>query len=234
MKLCNYCVKIWIALLVASNVACSKKNKLPIPLLPTYNYQRTDVGYTAVYKVDSTVYDNFTQTKTHYTYYIKTINDSIYTTVDTFKIARQLLYKSSVGLDSFNYMAVQGLQYRAGKTIELKNNVKCIILNYPLTLNKTWNINAENNKDSKNSTITSIVKTFNYATNYITNVVEITYENDSNLIAKNVEQYLYAENIGMVKKEITHLQSQNIKPNIPVSMRATNGYTVTYTLVQHN
>lgn len=214
-------------------IACKKTTPTITPT-PAYNYQRIDVGYTATYAVDSTVYDDFTKTTINYRYYIKLNNQSIYTTVDTFVITQQQVYKSNYANDSFTVINVRGSQYRNNKTIELNNNVKTIVLNYPLIKAKVWNTNAENNLPIKNATIRATNNSYTYNTISYGNVCEITYENDSNLITKNVELYQYAPNVGLVHKQITHVQSQTIKPNVPVSLRATSGYSVIYNLLNHN
>ncbi len=214
-------------------IACKKTTPLITP--PTYyNYQRNDVGYIATYAVDSTVYDDFTKTTIKYRYYIKLYNQSTYTTVDTFAITQQLVYKSNYANDSFMFISVRGSQYRNNKTIELNNNVKRILLNYPLIKNKVWNINAENNLVLKNVTVTAIDNSYTYNNTSYADVREITYENDSNLITKNVELYQYAPSVGLVHRQVTHLQSQTIKPNISISLRATSGYSVSYNLLNHN
>ena len=222
-----------VSVIVVGMVACKKKTNENI-VIPINNYQRTDVGFSAVYAVDSTVYDNFAKTIVGYRYFIKVLNESVYITTDTFPITRQLVYKSNSATDSFIVIQVQGLQYRNNFTIQLLNNKKQVVLNYPIVLNKVWNVNAENNLSPQNITLTATNITYNYnAVNYV-NVCNVTYQNDSNLITKNVEKYAYAPSIGLVYKQITHLQSQTIKPNIPISLRATEGYSVVYNLVEHN
>ncbi|MEQ1732839.1 MAG: hypothetical protein ABL940_04155 [Bacteroidia bacterium] len=222
-----------VSVVAMSVVACKKTAKENI-VTPVNNYQRTDVGFNTVYAVDSTVYDNFTKTTVRYKYYIKVLNESVYTTTDTFPITRQLVYKSNYATDSFTVIQVQGLQYRNNFTIQLLNNQKQIVLNYPLVLNKVWNVNAENNSTPQNATLTAINTTYNYNAVSYGNVCTVTYQNDSNLITKNVAQYTYAPAIGLVYKQVTHLQSQTIKPNVPISLRATEGYSVVYNLVAHN
>ncbi|MBC7411324.1 MAG: hypothetical protein H7331_02570 [Bacteroidia bacterium] len=222
-----------VSVIAMSVVACKKTDK-ENTVIPINNYQRTDVGFIAVYAVDSTVYDNFAKTTVRYKYYIKVLNESVYTTIDTFPITRQLVYKSNYATDSFTVIQVQGLQYRNNFTIQLLNNKKQVILNYPLVLNKVWNINTENNSTPQNVTLSAINTTYNYNAVSYGNVCNVTYQNDSNLITKNVEQYTYAPAIGLVYKQITHIQSQTIKPNVPISLRATEGYSVVYNLVGHN
>ncbi len=213
-----------VFLLVSSFFSCRKTIREKVAI--NYSYYPINIGHEITYLVDSIVYDDFTNTIKNFKYKIREVNVSSFAE----NAVRAEVFIAPNVSDSFQIKNAVALQLENNQLIRLDNNLKTIPLTFPISVNRKWNVNAQNNLAVKEAIINSksLIKNFNNLT--LDSICEVQYENDSNLIARNTELYYYAPGIGLVGKEIIHIESQNIIPQLTISNRATSGYKVIYTI----
>ena len=186
---------------------CKRDQPQPIDL--GYDYLPMTIGASIRYAVDSTVYNDFTQSDTTYSF---TITETV---VDTFSDADgRLNYRieqSKRFADTGSYvlqksMAVYFEPTRAGR---LEDNAHTVILAFPPSQGNTWDGNAFNNRGKEIFEITSahISASVNGAS--FDSVVTVEHYNDTtNFILKRYRQEQFAKNVGLVSLEYLDLRTK--------------------------
>ncbi|MGC9332397.1 MAG: hypothetical protein ACP5DZ_11065 [Bacteroidales bacterium] len=115
------------------------------------------------------------------------------------------------------------LQLTDDRLFLTEENHRIVKMHFPLSLNKSWDGNAYNELDDTEYTITGLDEPARVNQHYFDSVLTITQEADSSLIHKNYSVEKYAMDTGLIYKEITKLNSQEIEPGVPLEDRITTG-----------
>jgi len=96
----------------------------------------------------------------------------------------------------------------------VEENIRYVKIRFPANIDKTWDGNIYNENDNQNYTITGIdqPKTINGFT--FDSILTVTQEADSSIIHKDLCSEQYAIGIGLVYKEMIHINSQEPQPDI--------------------
>jgi hypothetical protein len=104
-----------------------------------------------------------------------------------------------------------------------EENHRIVKMHFPLTLDKSWDGNAYNELDAMNYTITGLDESATINQHHFDTVLTVTQKADSSLIQKNYRVEKYAMDTGLIYKEMTELNSQEIEPGVPLEDRITTG-----------
>ncbi|NJK84169.1 MAG: hypothetical protein HC912_10585 [Saprospiraceae bacterium] len=132
--------------------------------------------------------------------------------------------------------------------IKVENNLRFIKLIFPLIPKKTWNPHA-NFDDNINVTVAGeTLKLFKDWTSSIEtieeermingllfkNVATILPVSNENLIEYRYSIEQYAENIGLIYRELWVLDTQIIDPTLPWEQKAEKGFILKQQVIAHN
>ena len=205
-------------LLVSS---CDKTENLPQPELGL-NYFPLKINSTTIYKVDSLVYSDFTNTITTFQFLIK---DSISKKVidaqgeDAYILER---YKKIAGKD-WVFQKIIAKKITHNRAEEFVDNHRYVRLVFPVTLNANWNGNLYNTSDAWTHTITTIDQPLNFGTLTLDSTVTVKQYEEVNLIREDIYSETYAKNIGLVRKEVKavdkDISTQKIKRGYHYTMQ---------------
>jgi hypothetical protein len=104
-----------------------------------------------------------------------------------------------------------------GKIVRIENNMRFVKLIFPLVVGKTWNGNIANTNPQLAQTYTmiNVFRPFSYDSQSFPKTVTVVQYNDSSAIGSHYSGEVYANEIGLVYKEIKryeHQDNSNITP----------------------
>jgi hypothetical protein len=186
---------------------CKRNQTEPLDL--GYNYFPLTIGAFVDYQVDSTVYNDFTQSDTTYSFTIRE------TVRDTFSDAQgRLTYRiersKRVGdTASFVIQKSMGINVEATRLERLEDNIRTVILSFPPDAGSAWNGNAYNNRGQENFEIISAHKPATVNGTTFDSVVTVEQYNDTaNFIEKRYRQERFAKNLGIISIEYIDIRTK--------------------------
>ena len=197
------------------------------------DYIRLKPGMVFKYRLDSIIYDDFTNT----------IDTSRYQVIH--KVKEQTL--DSAGFEAFLLKAtIQTIKegtvrtsglYTARKTPEeyhvFRNNQRVLALDFPLSQGHTWDGNIYNTQDSVVYEVQSIHEPATILSQRYDSTLLIQEKEQETLIERNATETRYAKDIGLIYRERLNLsfKGDSIPPkSIPWEEKANTGNIVRYRL----
>lgn len=220
--------------LVVSTVTSCKKEKEP-PVDFKYEYFPVRVGQYSIYEVDSTVYDNFSDSIYNYIYQIKEIYESEYYDNQNRLTYRIVRYYRKTASDDWQVQHVWAVN-RTNLTAErVENNIRTVNLRFPVKNGLMWNANVYNSNGEQNFEISNLdIPYLLGSQTYDTTLTLVQQADTGNLISYKYKFEIYAKNVGLVYKEINDVEDQkNITPNIAVQYRIDSGVITKIKLIEH-
>ncbi len=231
MRWTDYLLQCIVFLIsIAIFTSCKKNQTESFTMDDGKNYFPIAIGQYIVYDVDSTAYDELTHVPKNYKYRLKEIitqafiNDENTT---SYRLERYIkYYDSTKTYDQIPWQIKDVwtiIPYP--KSIEkIEENIRYVKLIFPVKNGLQWNGNLKNTLDEK-------LYKYEYVDNpdvvndkSFQKTLKVVQTNYRSLIQYQNEVEKYARNVGMIYKEIIHLESQTIVPNIPVENRAEKGF----------
>ncbi|MCX7727872.1 MAG: hypothetical protein N2203_00210 [Bacteroidia bacterium] len=209
--------------------SCKKNNHSPLVDLGT-DYFPVKTGNYIIYNVDSTVYDEMTHIPKTYKYQLKEIitqsfqNDEGTT---AYRLERYIRwYDSTKPYDQIPWQIknVWTIIPYNNSIEKVEENIRYVKLIFPVKQNQQWDGNAKNTLGKKIYSYEYIDQSETINNHSFEKVLKVKQYQFRSLIQYQNETEKYARHIGLVYKEITHLESQTILPNVPVENRAEKGY----------
>lgn len=193
-------------------------------------YFPVQIGYYIIYDVDSTVYDELTHIPKTYKYRIKEQITQAYTNDEgtlSYRLERFIKWcDSTKSYDQIPWQIkdVWTITPYHTSIVKTEENIPYVKIIFPVKAHAQWDGNAKNNLGTKIYTYeyTDTPETINNF--YFTNTLKVKQYEYRSLIQYRNEVEKYAQNVGLVYKEITNLESQNILPNVPVENRVEKGF----------
>jgi hypothetical protein len=177
-------------------ISCKHETVTPVDL--SHGYYPTNIGHWVTYEVDSTYYNDFTDSTEIYHYYIKELNESSYLDNQNRPTIRLERYKNS---DSTWHICNVWVSNRTTTTAEkVEENIRYIKLIFPIVDGQEWNGNSYNTKGDQEYKYTNVFKP--YTVNGITfdSTVTVIQAKDSGLLEIHNQMEVYAKNVGLIYK----------------------------------
>lgn len=206
------------------------------------NYFPLEVGKYRVYDVDSIHFNDVTMTSDTTRFQIKeeittqlNAESSLNNETSWFELN---IYRRSDSTQAWQqtHFATEGVSKLRAERVE--NNLHFINLVFPIALDKTWNGNAFISDSTETMynpdweyTYANIDTTVTHDGNVYSRCVVVTQYNSQNLIEKDIEREIYSYGIGLVYKESTHVERQDIANPVWTPEKGT---IVTRRLREHN
>lgn len=214
----------WCTILFIFLASSCAKDKVEDPMDLKKSYFPVEKGLIIEYSVDSIIWNDFSLPVKvdSFTYLVRYKIDTFF-----YDNTNKLTYKyvKSAFNDSLGWQVIQiGSVQSNDAGIELfENNVKIIKLTWPVRSGRTWDVNAFNGQKKKEALFTEVdVKKVQNNKNFDSCAV-VLIEDETSLIKINFEQEIYSKNIGLIKKEVTHVET---KPT--GAIQRGNKYVYTY------
>jgi hypothetical protein len=246
-------------LIMALGIFSCKKDKPTVPDMG-YDYFPNQVGRYVVYDVDSFYYDNFHINLTTYKVPIDTFKFQLKEKIEsifydnqnrpTIRLERYVKHYN----DTLSYASMPWAlrnvwaENRTATTAEkVEENVRYIKLAFPVTINQTWNGNAQNTLAEWDYNYSFFGLPRTVGSIHLDSVLQVNQFDDNNSILTQRQLYTekYARNVGLVYKQVIDVQSQpnpawNLLPfgsdttaaffGKPILQRVTSGIQYTWTI----
>lgn len=207
-------------LLILGLSSCKEETEEAVDM--GYDYFPTEVGFYQIYKVDSTVFDDFNDTIYTYSYQVKmTIEEQLINDEDL----QRFRWRKSTKTDTTNWTFCKNYSIDINKSNlqTVIEDVRYMNLVFPVSVGNTWDYNSMNTFDSLSSIYTDINFDKTILGENYTNCVEVTYQDDVNLIQEYVHIQLYSRNVGMIHRKDIYKEEQG----------SVSGYELEYQLIEY-
>lgn len=178
-----------------------------------YNqYEVTEINIDAPSEVYDTVH-----------YQLKELIGGSYTDNEGKEAYMFVRYKRQDTTKNWSLSDVWSLSISNQRLFLTEENLKYVKIYFPVSTGKSWDGNAYNTLEPRTYEITGIDLPETINNSYFDSVLTVTQEADSSLIHKDLLFEQYARDTGLIYKEITRINSQEIEPGVPVDERITTG-----------
>lgn len=178
-------------------VSCQKKKDLAEPSVSTVDYFPLQLGAYFVYDVSKSDYNLGVKKDT--SYQLKVVLKETWVDLESRTSYKVFRYKKPNGGSEFAFDSIwQAVKDEQKRVIVTENNTPFVKLSLPLLKDKTWDGNLFNTYPEQIYKVSSIGNSFGVYSNTAT----ILQKNVSNLLQRNYSSEIYAENIGLVYKEL--------------------------------
>jgi hypothetical protein len=201
-----------------------------------YSFFPINDGDYSIYSVIDTSYNGSGVIDTIKQYFIKeeihhpiTVNDEVrYQVYVYYKNAKTDTWKSypdSVWTE-FNSL---------GKIIRVENNVRFVKLVFPLEVGKSWdgNISDPSNDPQDYYEMKNIRRSYSYGNYYYPNTVSVVQIDDISVIRERYSIEVYADETGLVYKEVKDYDYQLPPPGGGISFNIQGGHRYIQKLIKH-
>jgi len=199
---------IIIALGLGFAYACKKSQPLP-PVDLHYEYLPIEPGHWILYSVDSTVWDDFTQTETFYSYILKEVFESEFIDLEgrpSTRIERYVQFHDTLPFTLRDVWYATATPTRVEK---LEENQRFIKMVFPVKDKARWNGNAMNNLPEANYEIRDAHQPALIGNNLFDSTAYVLHVADTNLLIKKDFAYeIYAKHTGLVFKKFLQITTQ--------------------------
>ena len=189
------------------------------------------VGNTLIYKITHINIDAPSEIYDTTIYYLKEIVESYHIDNESDTAYRIERYTSP----DKNHWTINQIWSAKRTTLtaeKVEENQRIVKLRFPVAVNQQWNGNLFNNLDAKIFKIRDINFNYSIDNQQFEDCVLVVHDSLLSLVYKNYECEIYAKNIGLIYKEITHISSQIINPLIMIENRAKILYVLKQELIE--
>ncbi|MBO7570629.1 MAG: hypothetical protein J6T48_00600 [Bacteroidales bacterium] len=211
-----------IALLVF--VACNKENEIPadVEFATDKQYFPLQTDKALIYKVTEINIDKPSDYYDTAVYYLRERTDIPFIDNEGDTAYRIERFKSQT-TSNWKISDVWEAKLTTYTAEKVEENQRFIKIKFPLVIGKYWNGNLKNELDDKDCTITSLSATYNNESIHLDSCLSITRDSSVTQISKQYDVEIYARGIGLVYKEITDINSQEVIYGVPIENRIHRG-----------
>lgn len=205
-------------------VSCHKENEIPadIEFATDKQYFPLETDNALIYKVTEITIDKPSDYYDTAIYYLRERTDIPFIDNEGDTAYRIERYKSQ-SLNNWKISDVWEAKTTKYTAEKVEENQRFIKIKFPLAIGKYWNGNLKNELAEKNSTITSLSTRYESGNIKLDSCLSITRDSSVSQISKVYDVEIYARNIGLVYKEITDINSQEVVYGVPIENRIYRG-----------
>jgi hypothetical protein len=215
----SFCI---IALLALS--ACHKENIVPadVEFSADKQYFPLETGKSLIYKVTEITIDKPSDYYDTIVYYLRERTDIPFIDNEGDTAYRIERFKSQT-ISNWTISDAWEAKLTTYTAEKVEENQRFIKIKFPLAIGKYWNGNLKNELDDKDCTITSLSSKYKNENIQLDSCLSITRDSSVTQISKQYDVETYARNIGLVYKEITDINSQEVIYGVPIENRIYRG-----------
>ena len=220
-------LSIILLLLVATFtfVSCHKENEIPadIEFAADKQYFPLETNKSLIYKVTEISIDKPSDYYDTAIYFLRERTDIPFIDNEGDTAYRIERFKSPTQNYNWTISDVWESKITTYTAEKVEENQRFIKIKFPLAIGKYWNGNLKNDLDDKDCTITSLSATYNNESIHLDSCLSITRDSSVTQISKLYDVEIYARGIGLVYKEITDINSQEVIYGVPIENRIHRG-----------
>ena len=215
----SFCI---IALLALS--ACHKENIVPadVEFSADKQYFPLETSKSLIYKVTEITIDKPSDYYDTIVYYLRERTDIPFIDNEGDTAYRIERFKSQT-TSNWTISDAWEAKITTYTAEKVEENQRFIKIKFPLAIGKYWNGNLKNELDDKDCTITSLSSKYKNENIQLDSCLSITRDSSVTQISKQYDVETYARNIGLVYKEITDINSQEVIYGVPIENRIYRG-----------
>ena len=220
----RYCTILLFILATLAFAACHKENEIPtdIEFAADKQYFPLETGKSLIYKVTEISIDKPSDYYDTAVYYLRERTDIPFIDNEGDTAYRIERFKSQT-LSNWKISDVWEAKLTMYTAEKVEENQRFIKIKFPLSIGKYWNGNMKNELDDKDCTITSLSATYNNESIHLDSCLSITRDSSVTQISKLYDVEIYARGIGLVYKETTDINSQEVIYGVPIENRIHRG-----------
>ncbi len=182
-------------------ISACKKNTFIEPQEFGFEYYPLSNSQVFIYAVDSVVFNDFNNSVDSFRFELR---DSVVSTFQDASGAAGFILERSKRTATNPWVFQRNIVRVRKNTLaeELKNNIRIVPLVFPAQLNRKWDGNAFNNLGTKEFEITKFEESLSIGGTSFPLTLEVTQQNQSNLIREDKSTEVYAKEVGLVRSEL--------------------------------
>jgi hypothetical protein len=206
-------------------VSCHKENEIPadIEFAADKQYFPLETDKALIYKVTEITIDKPSDYYDTVIYYLRERVDIPFVDNEGDTAYRIERYKSPTQNYYWTISDVWESKITTYTAEKVEENQRFIKIKFPLAIGKYWNGNLKNELDDKNCTITSLSTIYSNGNLHLDSCLSITRDSSVTQISKLYNAEIYARGIGLVYKETTDINSQEVIYGVPIENRIHRG-----------
>lgn len=210
---------ILLAILLFS-LSCTEENLDDTPDIDSSYFPLTEGSY-IVYEITEITIDAPSEVYDTVKYECKELIGSPYIDNSGNLYYMLIRYTRDNSGDNWALSDVWSTQIADNSAQQVEENIRYVKLRFPVHLNKSWDGNVFNINDAEEYRITEIDAAWSINQTDFDSVLTVVQEADSSLIHKDVKTEKYTKHLGLIYKEETQINSQNVIPDVPLEERIT-------------
>jgi hypothetical protein len=216
---------IFFILLMFSVILFSCKKDIEDPVDVGYDYFPVNIGHWVSYKVDSTYYDDFTDSVRVYHYKIKEFVESTFLDNQNRGTQRIERYKQNSDTTNWYLGNVWAMNLTPSTAEKVEENYRFIKLIFPVKKGKIWNGNAYNILGEQEYEFDNVDEPYTVNGTTYDSTVTVIQKIEPNMIHTDYQVEIFAKHIGLIYKKY---KSVDIS-----SGDITKGVDYTYTIISY-
>lgn len=191
--------------LISFMSACKKDSVIP-PDPFYYEYFPTKVGSFITYNCDSIVYDDFNNTVDTFRFQIKELYQSEFTDNSGRRAIRIERYKKWSDTTSWFLKDVWYTVTDNNQAEKIEEDVRYIKLVFPVKAGKTWNSNALNSMDARETEYMDVHKSYSIGALSFDSTLTTENTEPENLVDEYRNTEIYAKGVGLIYKKLVDVE----------------------------
>jgi len=197
-----------------------------------YEYFPLSSGNALIYKVTEINIDKPSEIFDTSIYYLREITDIPLLDNENDTAYRIERYTRNSTDDNWVIHSVWSAKLTENTAEKVEENFRYVKIRFPVKTEYSWNGNIFNECESQEYHISS-VNSFYQIDNFVfDSCLTIVHDSSFSLIHKDLAYEVYAYKIGLIYKEMTYLNSQEVIFDIPIEERVTTGTIYIQELVE--
>lgn len=228
-------LSIFVALLLAFAFAsCEKENIIPdnSKIIADKQYFPLQTGKTLIYKVTEINIDKPSEYYDTTIYFLRERIDIPFVDNEGDTAYRIERFKSASSNYHWKISDAWEAKLTANTAEKVEENQRIIKLRFPLEIGKTWNGNLKNDLDENTCTVSSMNETYANGNINLESCLLITRDSTITQISKIYDCEMYSKGLGLVYKEVTDINSQEVVYGVPIENRIYRGSIYIQELVE--
>lgn len=190
-------------------------------------YLSHHLGKSWTYKIDSIVYDDFSQTIDTFKFQRRIVLEEIISEDMSSKTYKTAIYERAS--DTLNWIKLKynSWLYSKRNFIDQNDNIQLLRLIIPPTTDGSWDGNAFNSRPEQMFYFSNLYETLTVNNSQFDSVITVIQQSETNLIEQKYTAEKFAPFAGMIHRQDRQLETE-------LNGDITKGFDVTYLLLDYN
>lgn len=203
--------------------SCTDENSNTPEVFTGKDYFPLETGHALIYRITEITIDKPSDFYDTTVYYLKEIIDIplIDNEGDTaYRVERYVRYSED---ENWLINSVWSAKTTDNTAEKVEENYRFVKIRFPAREDYSWNGNIFNENEDQEYRISSVNKSYQTGDYVFDSCLTVMQDSSSSLIHKNLACEIYALHTGLIYKEMTYLNSQEVIYEVPVEQRVTTG-----------